>query len=175
MRFPNAIIVAGALSLACIFAMPARAESALEFAAAGMGRQAVAAPARAHGRARRHSREIAAPAHIRTMIADAVCARIGCRWTPVALRIARIESGFRCGARNGRAVGVFQTTNPAMFGVSRSAALTCAGGVSAGVAHMAMCVRLGAQDAAQMMRCHNSGSPRGRVDHVYLMALAGRL
>lgn len=106
------------------------------------------------------------------MIASEVCARIGCQWTSTALRIAKIESGFRCNARNRRAVGVFQNTNPAMFGVSRAAALTCSGGVRAGVAHMAMCIGKGAHTAAQMMRCHNSGSPYGRVERAYRVALA---
>lgn len=111
---------------------------------------------------------------VQRAIERTVCARIGCSWAPVALRIAKIESGYRCNARNGRAIGIFQNTDPARFGVSRAAALTCAGGISAGVAHMAMCARLGAHDAASMMRCHNSGSPFGRVDRVYRIALRGR-
>lgn len=112
--------------------------------------------------------------HVQEMIARHVAATIGAQWVDVALRIARIESGYRCNARNRRAVGVFQNTDPMRFGVSRSAALTCEGGVRAGVAHMAMCVRLGASSAASMMRCHNSGTPHGRVDRVYRAALTGR-
>ena len=108
------------------------------------------------------------------MIATRVRERMGSQWVGPALRIAKIESGFRCNARNGRAVGVFQNTDPARFGVSRSQALTCSGGVIAGVAHMEMCLRLGASTASEMMRCHNSGSPHGRVDRVYRLALRGR-
>lgn len=107
------------------------------------------------------------------MIADHVSARIGPQWVGTALRIAKIESGYRCNARNRRAVGIFQNTNPAMFGISRAAALTCSGGIRAGVAHMAMCVGKGARTGPQMMRCHNSGSPWGRVERAYRVALAG--
>ena len=110
---------------------------------------------------------------VKAMIQSEVCAQIGCQWTSTALRIAHIESRFRCNARNGRAVGVFQNTNPAMFGVSRAAALTCAGGVRAGIAHMKMCIAKGARTSAQQMRCHNSGSPWGRVERAYVVALRG--
>ena len=111
---------------------------------------------------------------VQAMIASTVTARLGAEWVQTALHIAKIESGFRCNARNRSAVGVFQTTNPAMFGISRAHALTCAGGVSAGISHMQMCIGKGARNAAQMMRCHNSGSPFGRVDPVYRRVLANR-
>lgn len=110
---------------------------------------------------------------VKAMIHTEVCSRIGCQWSSTAMRIAHIESRFRCNARNGRAVGIFQNTNPAMFGISRAAALTCSGGIRAGVAHMAMCVGKGARTGPQMMRCHNSGSPWGRVERAYRVALAG--
>lgn len=111
---------------------------------------------------------------VQSMIVHTVTARLGSQWADTALRIARIESGFRCNARNGRAVGVFQNTRPEAFGVSRSAALTCAGGVTAGVAHMERCIRLGASNSLQMMRCHNSGTPFGRLDRNYRRILAMR-
>lgn len=109
---------------------------------------------------------------VQAMIADEVCAQIGCKWGSTALRIAKIESGFRCNARNGRAVGIFQNANPAMFGVTRAAALTCSGGIRAGVAHMKLCAAKGAQTTAQHMRCYNSGSPWGRVERAYRIALS---
>ena len=146
----------------------AQAQSALEWAASGMG--SIVRPLRPA------AREMRAPArrsHVQTMIAEHVSARIGPQWVGTALRIAKIESGYRCDARNRRAVGVFQNTNPQMFGVSRAAALTCEGGVRAGVAHMAMCIGKGARTSGQMMRCHNSGSPWGRVERAYRVALAG--
>lgn len=110
---------------------------------------------------------------VQAIIHAEVCAQIGCQWVSTALRIAKIESGFRCNARNGRAVGVFQNTRPEAFGVSRAAALTCAGGVRAGVAHMRACAAKGARTAAQHMRCHNSGSPWGRVERAYRIAMRG--
>lgn len=152
----------------CLAAPAAHAQSALEWAASGMG--AIVQPLRPAARERRSLEPRGA---VQTMIAEYVSARIGSQWVGTALRIANIESRFRCNARNGRAVGIFQTTNPAMFGVSRSAALTCAGGIRAGVAHMAMCIGKGARTGPQMMRCHNSGSPWGRVERAYRVALAG--
>jgi hypothetical protein len=109
---------------------------------------------------------------VQGQIADHVTRTIGAQWISTSLRIAKIESGFRCNARNHRAVGIFQNTNPQMFGVSRSAALTCSGGIRAGVAHMAMCIRKGARNSHQMMVCHNTGSPFSRrVERAYRFAL----
>ena len=121
---------------------------------------------RKHGR---HYRNIPdASGGVSAMISEHVSARIGSEWVPTALQIARIESGGRCGARNrSGATGVFQVINPERFGVSRSAALTCSGGIQAGVSHMAACIAKGAHTHSQMMRCHNSGNPFGRVERAY--------
>jgi len=158
------LILAAAL---CAASPAVHAQSALEWAAGGMGR--IVQPLRPAAAERRSVEPRGA---VQTMIAEHVSARIGSQWVGTALRIAKIESGFRCNARNGRAVGIFQNTNPAMFGVSRGEALTCSGGIRAGVAHMAMCIGKGARTGAQMMRCHNSGSPYGRVERAYRIALA---
>lgn len=169
------LVLAGTLALA-FFAAPVQAQiaapSALEWAVAqgagGGGFGALVQPVRPAARMRRQ--ELRGP--VQTMIAAHVCERIGCAWSQTALRIAHIESRFRCNARNGRAVGVFQNTNPQMFGVSRAAALTCDGGVRAGVAHMAMCIGKGARTASQMMVCHNAGTPFARrVERAYRFAL----
>jgi hypothetical protein len=97
------------------------------------------------------------------LIADTVSAQLGHQWVATALRIAHIESAGRCGAVNrSGATGVFQVMNPERFGVSRASARTCAGGVAAGVAHMRACLAKGAATSAQMMVCHNSGSPFSR-------------
>lgn len=102
------------------------------------------------------------------MIADHVSARIGSEWVPTAIQIARIESGGNCGAVNpSGATGVMQVMHPERFGVSRSYARTCQGGIEAGVAHMAACIAKGAHTHSQMLRCHNSGSPFGRVERAY--------
>lgn len=108
---------------------------------------------------------------VQKMIASQVSAHLGPQWVSPALRIAKIESGFRCNARNGRAVGVFQTTHPESFGVSRAAAMTCKGGIEAGISHMQMCLDKGARTSWQMMTCHNTGSPFSRrVERAYLIA-----
>jgi hypothetical protein len=121
------------------------------------------------GKHGRHYRNIPdASGGVSAMISEHVSARIGSEWVSTALQIARIESGGRCGARNrSGATGVFQVINPERFGVSRSAALTCSGGIQAGVSHMAACIAKGARTPAQLMRCHNSGSPFGRVERAY--------
>lgn len=161
------LILAAAL---CAASPAAHAQSALEWAASQGANARLIQLLRP---AARELRGVVPRTHVQTMIAEHVSARIGSQWVGTALRIAKIESGFRCNARNGRAVGVFQNTNPAMFGVTRRAALTCGGGIAAGVAHMAMCIGKGARTSHQMMRCHNSGSPWGRVERAYRDALAG--
>ena len=95
---------------------------------------------------------------VSTLIASYVSARLGPHWVPVALQIARIESGGRCGAANpSGAVGLFQVMHPEQFGVSRASARTCNGGVARG-----------ARTDAQMMACHNTGSPFSRrVERAY--------
>lgn len=119
-----------------------------------------------HGR---HYRNIPdASGGVSAMISEHVSARIGSEWVETALQIARIESGGRCGARNrSGATGVFQVMHPERFGVSRAEALTCSGGIQAGVSHMQACIAKGARTHSQMMRCHNSGSPFGRVERAY--------
>ena len=124
---------------------------------------------------RKHGRRI----HIDTnssvnqMIAEHVSARIGSEWVSTALQIARIESGGRCGAVNASgATGVMQVVYPERFGISRSYARTCQGGIQAGVEHMAMCIQKGAKTHNQMMVCHNAGSPFARrVERAYKFAL----
>lgn len=120
-------------------------------------------------RSRHYYRQpIEATGGVSAMIADHVSARIGSEWVPTALKIARIESGGRCGVVNRiGATGIFQVMHPERFGVSRAAARTCSGGIAAGVAHMEACIAKGAHTSSQMMRCHNSGNPWGRVERAY--------
>lgn len=160
------------LAVALCAASPAYGQSALEWAASqGSNAGGVIQPLRPAARERR---ALEPRSSVQTMIAEHVTARIGSQWVGTALRIAKIESGYRCNARNGRAVGIFQNTNPAMFGVSRAAALTCDGGIRAGVAHMAMCIGKGATTHRMMLICHNAGTPYARrVERAYRVALAG--
>jgi hypothetical protein len=108
---------------------------------------------------------------VQSMIADRVSARLGSQWVATALRIARIESGGRCNAYNRGAIGVFQVRNPSRFGVSARYAMTCAGGIEAGISHMQSCLAKGARTSGQMMVCHNTGNPFSRrVDRAYRFA-----
>lgn len=128
------LLLAAAL---CVASPAVNAQTALEFAAAGMG-QPTAKPVRSYGR----SRSVEPRGSVQNMIAAHVSSRIGSQWVGTALRIAKIESGYRCNARNGRAVGIFQNTNPAMFGVSaplaakaREIESACGSRVISGVRH----------------------------------------
>jgi len=119
---------------------------------------------RKHG----HRIHIDTNSSVNQMIAEHVSARIGSHWVDTAIQIARIESGGNCSAMNrSGATGIFQVINPQRFGISRAAARTCSGGIEAGVSHMQACIAKGAHTHAQMLRCHNSGSPYGRVERAY--------
>jgi hypothetical protein len=160
--------IAGALAFALI-ATPASAsvDPFADFFDGVFGQQEQSQPVRVrHGR---HYRSMPdASGGVSAMIADHVSARIGSEWVPTALQIAQIESGGSCGAVNrSGATGVFQVIHPERFGVSRAAARTCSGGIAAGVSHMAACIAKGAHTHSQMLRCHNSGSPFGRVERAY--------
>ena len=104
---------------------------------------------------------------VREAVRTAVAQNLGETWVETALKIAQIESRFQCHARNHGALGVFQVAHPERFGISPARALTCEGGIEAGIAHMRHCIALGANDEQSMLRCHNSGSPYGRVSHAY--------
>jgi hypothetical protein len=103
------------------------------------------------------------PGSVEALISNKVREKLGARWVPTALKIAKIESGGRCNAYNRGAIGVFQVRHPERFGVSSRAARTCAGGVEAGVAHMRSCLDRGATTPRSMFICHNAGSPFVRV------------
>jgi hypothetical protein len=95
-----------------------------------------------------------------SMIASRVTERIGSQWVATAYDIMRIETGGKCYVRNSiGATGIYQVRWPERFGISTSQAMTCEGGIAAGVEHMAMCIQKGATTWAQMLTCHNSGDP----------------
>lgn len=105
-----------------------------------------------------------AAASVQQLIANETTRQIGAQWVPTALKIAKLESGFRCNAtgpktRYGRAKGVFQVmpgTARAM-GYNPARLHECNYGISAGLAHMKMCIRYGVKTHAQMASCHVSG------------------
>lgn len=160
----NKFIVLSAACLSGVFVAPsAQAEDLFE---ALFGAQEPIAAS--HSRSARHARSARLHSGVSEMIASAVAQRLGEGWVATALQIARIESGGNCGAINrSGATGVFQVVNPQRFGVSRAYARTCEGGIAAGVAHMEACLAKGARTSSQMLRCHNSGSPFGRVERAY--------
>jgi len=106
----------------------------------------------------------AAAASVPQLIADETTRQIGAQWVPTALRLAKLESGFRCNAtgprtRHGRAKGVFQVmpgTARAM-GFNQARLHECHYGIVAGVAHMRHCIASGVRTHAQMASCHVSG------------------
>lgn len=161
-------VLAGLLTLAC---SPAHASTdpVADFFDGIFNNQETRLQPHDHWWRRNHTRaHLIANSGVNDMIADHVSSRIGSEWVPTAIQIARIESGGNCGAVNrSGATGIFQVIHPERFGVSRSYARTCQGGIEAGVAHMAACIAKGAHTHSQMLTCHNSGSPHGRVERAY--------
>lgn len=96
-----------------------------------------------------------------------VTVRLGRQWTATALRLTRVESGFRCNAvgprvrshGGNRAQGPLQVmprTARAM-GFDPRRLTECEYGVAAGVEHMRRCIAAGVRTPAQMAACHVAG------------------
>lgn len=90
---------------------------------------------------------------------------MGSKWVPTAMKLAKLESGYRCNAtgprvRGGRAKGVFQVMpgSARALGFDPSRLHECDYGIAAGIAHMQACVRAGVQTHDQMARCHVAGT-----------------
>ena len=105
-----------------------------------------------------------AAASVQQLIAIETTRQIGAQWVPTALRLAKLESGFRCNAtgprtRHGRAKGVFQVMPNTARGMGYDPARLheCGYGVAAGVHHMRLCIASGVRTHAQMASCHVSG------------------
>jgi hypothetical protein len=105
-----------------------------------------------------------ASSSVQQMIATETTRQIGAQWTPTALRIAKLESGYRCNAtgpktRHGRARGVFQVMPGTARGMGYNPARLheCGYGIAAGVSHMRLCIASGVRTQAQMASCHVSG------------------
>jgi hypothetical protein len=111
-----------------------------------------------------------AAASVQQMIATETTRQIGAQWTPTALRIAKLESGFRCNAvgpktRHGRARGVFQVMPGSARGLGYNPARLheCGYGIAAGIAHFKMCIASGVRTQAQMASCHVAGTHGWKV------------
>lgn len=86
--------------------------------------------------------------------------QLGARWVPVAIRLTRIESGFRCNARSRvGARGVLQVMprSAIALGYAPGRLYECHYGAAAGVAHMKRCIEVGVRTGAQMAACHVAG------------------
>jgi hypothetical protein len=100
------------------------------------------------------------------LVTEKVRNAMGSEWVPTALRIAKVESGFNCGAvgprtRVGRGRGVYQLMpgSSAALGYSYGRLNECSYGIDAGVAHMQKCLESagGHMTPNQMAACHVSG------------------
>lgn len=99
------------------------------------------------------------------MVAAETARRLGAQWVPTALKLAKIESSFNCGAvgprtRHGNARGVLQVmpASARALGYDPRRLNECQYGIAAGVAHMASCIQSGVRTHAQMASCHVAGT-----------------
>jgi len=99
------------------------------------------------------------------MVAAETSRRLGAQWVPTALKLAKIESSFNCGAvgprtRHGNARGVLQVMpgSARALGYDPRRLNECQYGIAAGVAHMASCIQSGVRTHAQMAACHVAGT-----------------
>ena len=99
------------------------------------------------------------------MVAAETSRRLGAQWVPTALKLAKIESSFNCGAvgprtRHGNARGVLQVMpgSARALGYDPRRLNECQYGIAAGVAHMASCLKAGVRTHAQMAACHVAGT-----------------
>ena len=94
-------------------------------------------------------------------------ARLGSQWTSTALKLTKLESGFRCNAQGPRvrshggdraqgALQVMPRTARAM-GLDPRRLTECEYGIRAGILHMERCIAAGVRTHAQMSACHVAG------------------
>jgi len=97
-------------------------------------------------------------------ITTVVRKELGEEWVASALKIAKVESGYRCNAtgpktRHGHAKGVFQLIDSSArtLGFDPGKMYDCNENIAAGVAHMKVCIRYGVKDPRGMAACHVAG------------------
>lgn len=105
-----------------------------------------------------------ADARVKQIVARQAAEKLGPQWVETALRIAELESGFRCNAtgprtRGGRAMGVMQVMpgSAKAMGFNPRRLHDCEYGVAAGIAHMRLCIAYGVRTPKDMGRCHVAG------------------
>jgi len=99
------------------------------------------------------------------MVAAETARRLGAQWVPTALKLAKIESSYNCGAvgprtRHGNARGVLQVMpgSARALGYDPRRLNECQYGIIVGLAHMASCLQSGVRTHAQMASCHVAGT-----------------
>ena len=92
--------------------------------------------------------------------------RLGPQWADSAVRLAKIESGWRCHVRgpktrHGRAVGPLQIMPGSARGLGYAdmsrLSRDCDYQIAAGIAHMKRCIAAGVRTGPQMAACHVAG------------------
>jgi hypothetical protein len=97
------------------------------------------------------------------MVADEARSKLGERYVDSALKLANLESRFRCHVlgpktRHGRAVGPLQVlpSSARALGVD-SLHNDCKAQIRAGILHMEKCLQVGAKSYSQLAACHVAG------------------
>jgi hypothetical protein len=102
-------------------------------------------------------------AKVAEMVAAEARARLGAQHVESALRLTKLESGFRCHVlgpktRHGRAVGPLQVlpSSARALGVE-DLHKDCKAQITAGILHMEKCLSVGAKTYNQIAACHVAG------------------
>lgn len=102
-------------------------------------------------------------AKVAEMVAAEARARLGQQHVESALRLTKLESGYRCHVlgpktRHGRAVGPLQVlpSSAKALGVE-SLHNDCKAQITAGILHMEKCLQVGAKTYNQIAACHVAG------------------
>ena len=102
-------------------------------------------------------------AKVAQMVAAEAKARLGAEHVETALRLTKLESGFRCHVlgpktRHGRAVGPLQVlpSSARALGVE-DLHRDCKAQITAGILHMEKCISVGAKTYNQLAACHVAG------------------
>ena len=95
-------------------------------------------------------------------LAKATRAKLGERYVDDVLRLAKLESGYRCNVRGpqtrvGRAVGPLQIMPGSARALGITNLSTCAAQIEAGLRHVEKCIAAGATTYKALAACHVSG------------------
>jgi hypothetical protein len=102
-------------------------------------------------------------AKVAKMVASEAKARLGEKYVEPALRLTKLESGYRCHVlgpktRHGRAVGPLQVlpSSARALGIHNMHG-DCKAQITAGILHMEKCISVGARTYNQLAACHVAG------------------